>query len=197
MLPEYLMGKYPVTVRQFAAFVQGTGHRCRAEKDVKKKGEHPVTKVNWDDAVAFCQWASQRTGRQVRLPSEAEWEKAARGTNGRIYPWGDQAPDAHHCNYNNNVKGTTPVGRYSPLGDSPYGCADMAGNVWEWTGSLDKPYPYNAKDGREDPKDRGMRVLRGGAFYDYLRLVRSGFRVNRNPGSLYASYGFRVCVFPI
>ena len=196
-LPEYLMGKYPVTVRQFAAFVKATGHKCNATNDVAKKGEHPVTLVRWDDAAAFCQWASKQTGRNVRLPSEAEWEKAARGTDGRIYPWGDQAPDEKRCNFRLNVKGTTPVGRYSPLGDSPYGCADMAGNVWEWTGSLFKPYPYNAQDGREDPNDHGRRVLRGGAFYYDLRRVRCGYRINSYPGSADANLGFRVCVFPI
>ena len=196
-LPEYLIGKAPVTVAQFAAFVKATGHKSKAQNDLAKKGDHPVTNVTWDDGVAFCQWASKQTGRSVRLPGEAEWEKAARGTDGRIYPWGDQAPDEKRCNFNMNVKDTTPVGKYSPQGDSPYGCVDMAGNVWGWTGSLYKPYPYNAKDGREDPKDRGSRVLRGGGFYDYLRIVRCGSRNYDYPGVTDVNLGFRVCVFPI
>jgi len=89
-----------------------------------------VTEVSWDDAVAFVQRASQATGRLVRLPSEAEWEKAARGTDGRLYPWGNHAPDATLCNFTPNVKDTTSVGRY-PAGASPYGTLDMAGNAWE------------------------------------------------------------------
>ncbi|MCU0485842.1 MAG: bifunctional serine/threonine-protein kinase/formylglycine-generating enzyme family protein [Anaerolineales bacterium] len=193
-LPEYLIGKYPVTVAQYAAFVKATGHKSQAHSDVQKKGNHPVTMVSWDDALAFCQWASKQTVRNVRLPSEAEWEKAARGTDGRIWPWGDQEPDEMRCNFGMNVKDTTPVGKYSPLGDSPYGCVDMSGNVWEWTSSLYKLYPYNPQDGREDTKVSETRVLRGGSFYYARGDARCAFRGWRGP-NLWSGYGgFRVGV---
>jgi formylglycine-generating enzyme required for sulfatase activity len=126
-----------------------------------------VVHVSWDDAMGFCQWASQANGRHVSLPSEAAWEKAARGTDGRIWPWGNQPPDEARCNFDLNVGDTTPVGRYCPQGDSPYGYADMSGNVWQWTNSIFKGYPYDAQDGRESLKIRDHRVLRGGSFaYD-------------------------------
>lgn len=146
-LQEYWIGKYPVTVAQFAAFVRVTGYVTEAEKrdgdytwkhpypggrEVQDIQEHPVTEVTWEDAQAFCRWAARVTGRGVRLPSEAEWQKAYSGTDARSYPWGDDPLDDSRCNYTGR---TSPVGQYSPRGDSPYGCADMAGNVWEWVRS--------------------------------------------------------------
>ena len=112
-------------------------HPRGSGSDVTRKANHPVMLVSWDDALAFCQWASQATRQTVRLLTEAKWEKAARGPveaacPDRLYPWGNERPDKTRCNFDYNVKGTTPVGQYSPRGDSPYGCADMAGNVWEW-----------------------------------------------------------------
>ena len=96
------------------------------------KETHPVTHVTWDDAAAFCRWLSEATGQEFRLPTEAEWEKAARGTTGRLYPWGDEPPDKNRCNFNQNVGDTTPVGQY-PRGATPdTGVLDLAGNVWEW-----------------------------------------------------------------
>jgi serine/threonine-protein kinase len=147
-LPDYYIGKYPVTNAQYAAFVQATGHEA-GDKWLKKGwlsagkiqfpsgGEdHPAIYVSWHDAVAFCRWASQQSDYLIRLPTEAEWEKAARGTDGRIYPWGNQPPTAELCNFRRGVGDTTPVGKYSPQGDSPYGVADMSGNVWEWAMAL-------------------------------------------------------------
>jgi formylglycine-generating enzyme required for sulfatase activity len=156
-----------------------------------------VVNVTWFDAVAFCEWLSQETGQPFRLPTEAEWEKAARGTDGRIYPWGDDPPDEDRCNFGGNVGATTTIGRYSPQGDSPYGCADMAGNVWEWCQSLDKPYPYAAEDGREDVEKANVsRVARGGAFLGLLRYVRCAARGRFNPDLWCHVWGFRVVVAP-
>ncbi len=107
----------------------------------RSKEDHPVVNVTWHDAVAYCKWLAGVTGKAYRLPSEAEWEKAARGTDGRIYPWGDEW-HRMRCNASGGKRGgTTRVGNYSPLGDSPYGCADMVGNVCEWTRSLYRVYP--------------------------------------------------------
>lgn len=134
------IGKTPVTNAQYAAFVEATKRKVpkhwkrllRQDRIPSGKENHPVVNVSWYDAVAFCRWLSQETGQPFRLPTEAEWEKAARGADGRIYPWGDEQLTNELCYLGS---GTTPVGRYSPQGDSPYGCADMAGNVWEWTQS--------------------------------------------------------------
>jgi len=121
--------------------------------------------VTWTNALAFCRWLSDKVQSNkvqlsVDLPSEAEWEKAARGTDGRLYPWGDELPDINRCNFGMALNDTTRVGSYSPQGDSPYGCADMSGNLWEWTRSILVRYPYDLKDGREDMKTEGLRVLR-------------------------------------
>lgn len=132
-LDAYYISRTPVTNAQYAKFVQATGHRAPEHWDGDTPPDeildHPVTYVSWCDAQAYCEWAG------VRLPTEEEWEKAARGTDGQKYPWGNEEPTSGLCNFNMNVGGTTPVGKYSPQGDSPYGCVDMAGNVWEWTES--------------------------------------------------------------
>ena len=106
--------------------------------------DQPVTDVTWQQAREYAGWVGGR------LPTEVEWEKACRGADGRIYPWGGSVPTANLANFDNNVGDTTVVGRYSPQGDSPYGLVDMAGNVWEWTSSRYALYPYNPADGRED-----------------------------------------------
>jgi len=247
-LELYYIGKYPVTVAQFSAFVNRTRYLTTAEKEgksytwlggkwswieganwrhpmgpdsnIQQKLDHPATHISWDDAVAFCRWASQVSGKHVHLPTEAEWEKAARGSvhipvfrqqrtrplkalsfrmnplPDRIYPWGNEPPDQSRCNFSMNVKDTTPVNQYSPLGDSPYGCADMSGNVWEWTSSQYKPYPYQASDGREELEGGGWRVLRGGSFRNGARAVRCVYRDWDNPGYRGVNSGFRVAVTP-
>jgi formylglycine-generating enzyme required for sulfatase activity len=197
-LPEFYIGKYPVTNSQYQAFVRATGHGAPNHWEEGRipsgKSNHPVASVSWKDALAFCAWLAQESGQPVRLPTEAQWEKAARGTDGRIYPWGDDPPDENLCNFNNNVGDTTPIGRYSPQGDSPYGCADMAGNVWEWCQSLLRPYPYQAGDGREVLEDEGSRVLRGGAFDYNQRSVRCAYHHGDDPDHWFHDIGFRVCV---
>ncbi len=134
-----------------------------------------------------------------------EWEKGARGTDGRIYPWGDE-PDTKKANYlETGIGDTTEVGSF-PEGASPYGLLDMAGNVWEWTRSLwgddvDEPefkYPYDPEDGREDleARDEVLRVLRGASFGSLERLVRCASRLRLNPGHGYGFIGFRVVFSP-
>jgi formylglycine-generating enzyme required for sulfatase activity len=171
---DYWMGRFPVTNAQYSQF---------AKKDFDKSKENrPVVQVSWHDAQKFVKWLNERFASQLpkrllfRLPSEAEWEKAARGTDGRVYPWGNTF-DKSKCNTSEGGKGgTTPVGLYSPQGDSPFGCADMAGNVWERTHSLYKPYPYQMNDGREDESSSVARVVRGGAFLNYDWDVRCAYR---------------------
>jgi len=200
---EYWIGQYPVTNEQFAKFVEETKQKHEWIKDWKKKLDHPVVNVSWNDAQAFCEWLNQikdvnlPKGYAFRLPTEAEWEKAARGEYANEWPWGNEF-DASKCNSSEGKKGgTTPVGAYSPMGDSPYGAVDMVGNVWEWTQSLYKEYPYKFDDGRENTKAEGYRVLRGGSFSDYHRVARCADRSSFSPGNFDFFIGFRVCVSPI
>jgi formylglycine-generating enzyme required for sulfatase activity len=211
-LDEFHIGLAPVTVAQFGAFVRGTDYRTTAEgkhdgwtwqhprgpqSGVRSKGKHPVTCVSWDDATAFCAWASRASGRLVRLPTEAEWEKAARGTDGRIYPWGNETDLTRRCNCRRKAGDTTPVGRYSPQGNSPYGCVDMAGNVWEWVADW-----YDADYYRQSPRENPpgpasgqYRVLRGGCWS--TSSVRAAFRLLHNPCLRNDDVGFRVVASPI
>ena len=176
-------------------------------------GQHPVVQVCWHDARAFCEWLNQThandlpEGYGYRLPTEAEWEKAARGTDGRKWPWGDQF-DAHLCNSRDGgACQTRPIGSYSSQGESPHGVADMSGNVWEWTLTLwgedrqksDFAYPYATRDGRENETagDTFFRIIRGGSFKDEKSGVRSACRDLDPPHYSLNNLGFRVIVAPI
>jgi formylglycine-generating enzyme required for sulfatase activity len=200
-VPEFHIARYPVTNSQYQAFVRATGHQApghwKEGRIPTRKYNHPVVSVTWNDAVAFCDWLSRETKQSFRLPTEAEWEKAARGTDGRIYPWGDDPPSDGLCNFNKNVNDTTTIGRYSPQGDSFYGCADMSGNVWEWCQSLFREYPYDAGDGRENLRGGGPRVLRGGGWYDQPARVRCPYRLDFNPTVGFDNFGFRVARGPL
>ena len=205
-LPEYQIAVTPVTNFQYALFLNAEQRRplpdWNGDLPPKGKESHPVVNVTWFDALAYCEWLSQATGKTISLPSEAEWEKAARGpftqgASAREYPWGDAFDPARGNTAESGIKDTTPVGLYR-AGASPYGVLDLSGNVWEWTRSRTANYPYDARDGREAlPEDRnGIRVLRGGSFYSSSLGARCAFRFWLNPGYGPRGIGFRVVVSP-
>lgn len=196
-LPEFWISRYPITVAQFRAYAEESGNKKINASSLISPDDYPVVYVSWKDGLRYCEWLTEKLvdfakkksknnlflgvknrNLQVTLPSEAEWEKAARGMDGRVYPWGDEF-DPQNLNIDETgIGSTSPVGSF-PKGASPYGTLDMAGNVWEWTRSsmgewdaaksefINKyKYPYNSGDGREDlskPADF-MRVIRGGSF---------------------------------
>ncbi|GAB4546603.1 MAG: hypothetical protein Fur002_21850 [Anaerolineales bacterium] len=199
-LSEYFIGKYPVTNREYQAFVRDAKYKppsgWEGDQFPAEKGGHPVVNVSWEDASAYCKWLSEKTKKNYRLPTEAEWEKAARGEDGRIYPWGNAFDPKKANTAETKIGDTTDVGKFSPQGDSPYGCADMAGNVWEWCndwfngneykGGVDKVTkdPQGAQNGKS-------RVLRGGSWYSSDDYVRSANRGDYPPDVIYYSVGFR------
>jgi formylglycine-generating enzyme required for sulfatase activity len=197
-LPAYQIGRYPVTNAEYQVFVKETGYRPPRDWDgenyPEEKSDHPVVNVTWHDAMTYCKWLSEKTGKAYTLPSEAEWEKATRGENGRTYPWGEAFDPEKSNTEESGIGDTTPVGQYSPHGDSPYGCADMVGNVWEWTRSIYRDYPYNSDDGREDLESSDDRVLRGGSWSSYQNYARGAARYGLFPVSWNYNVGFRVVV---
>ncbi len=184
MLAAYQIGKYPITNAQYAEFLRQNPKQAEPpkagwflRKPAQSKEQHPAVGVSWHDAAAYCAWLSQATGRTYRLPSETEWEKAARGPDGRRYPWGD-AWEENRANVNSS--GATAVDRF-PVGVSPYGCFDLLGNVQEWTSTL-----WDAAD------PASGYVVRGGSFRSQPAAVRCSARDSIHPDSKVNWRGFRV-----
>jgi formylglycine-generating enzyme required for sulfatase activity len=205
-VPEFYIQRYPVTVAQFSTFVEQSRYVPKNMRYLKGVVNHPVVQVTWDDAMAYCAWLENwlrekgpeglhwrlEQGWRVSLPSEAEWEKATRGADGRIYPWGDES-DADKANLEKVIGTTSPVGSF-PGGSSPHGILDMSGNVWEWTRSLHRAYLYISQDGRENLQSRSSRVLRGGAFVNNRGYARCAFRNYLSPAVSDYGVGFRVAL---
>ncbi len=182
-LGAFQIGMFPVTVAEWACGVAAgavpapQGSRPYTWSEQQQRPEHPVVCVSWLNARDYAAWLAQMTGQAWQLPTEAEWEKAARGTDGRIYPWGNTW-DASRTNTDNKVRTTTPVGAYAEKGDaSPCGAHDMAGNVWEWTSSIwhdGQPYdPIQCENNRDEAN---IRALRGGSWDDDSQLSRAASR---------------------
>ncbi|MEM6456441.1 MAG: SUMF1/EgtB/PvdO family nonheme iron enzyme, partial [Acidobacteriota bacterium] len=193
-LSPYWIGKYPVTNAQYGTFLEATKYEEPEYWGDKQfnGSDQPVVGVSWYDAQAYCAWAG------LVLPSEAQWEAAARGTDQRNYPWGGAEPTEKLANFDENVGRTTPVGSY-PAGAGPFGALDQAGNVWEWCVDLWGASAYAQRDGETDPVRReenlsesARRVLRGGSWALRSGFLRAAYRF-RGPGySRLRRIGFRV-----
>lgn len=204
-LPAFYISRYEVTVGQFRAFADATAFKVEPLA-LRGQASHPVAFVSWPDALAYCRWLEKalkgspdtpaplgqllREGWRVTLPSEAEWEKAARGTDGRIFPWGN-TPRKDRANYDGS--GVMPVGSFT-CPECPYPLSDMSGNVWEWTRSPYEPYPYDPTDDRAHLEADALWVMRGGHFGDPVRNVRAATRGGADPGARRSFIGFRVAI---
>ena len=189
-LRGFWIGKYPVTNDQYKKFLTATGHRQPAfwSEERFTGSKQPVVGVSWLDAKAYCDWAG------LELPTEAQWEAAARGTDGRPFPWGDNVPSETLANYDGQEGRTTPVGAY-PAGAGPYGTLDQAGNVWEWCADEVYAQVYRARGGPlvKPPSESVDHVLRGGSWANQALGLHAAIR-HRNPaGNRNQLIGFRVC----
>jgi serine/threonine-protein kinase len=198
-LGAYWIDKIEVPNGAYALCVQAgackpPAHKTSNGRDVyfgnPDTADYPVIFVNWDDAKTYCEWAGGR------LPTEAEWEKAARGTDGRTYPWGNAAPEQDLANFGNNHLDTTADGDY-PAGVSPYEALDMAGNVWEWTADWYSAeyYAQSPAENPSGPETGTLKVLRGGSWNFDAPGARTTYRLSKAPTFVSADIGFR-CVRP-
>lgn len=203
----FLLARHEVTVRQFAAFAAATAWRAEP-RALSGAADLPVTFVAWTDALAYCRWLEGhlktsaatppalagrlRDGWRVTLPTEAQWERAARGGDRRLFPWGD-TPRRDRATYESQAP--TPVGQQA-CPECPFGLSDMSGNVWEWTRSPYQPYPYDERDDRAQLDADALWVIRGGGFADAARLVRASARGAAEPGARRPFIGFRLALVP-
>jgi toxoflavin biosynthesis protein ToxD len=193
-LPEYEIGRFPLTNQEYFQFVWDSGYRAPRGwfglHFPSGLDAYPVVGVSRKDTLAYIEWLNKKLKTDYRLPTEAEWEKAARGLDGRIYPWGNEF-DPWRCNTAESGKrSTTQVGSYSPGGDSQFGLSDVIGNVWEWTTSYLIPYPF---DEEGNAKSRNERcVVRGGAWYYSQKLARCACREGVLSDYISPALGFRL-----
>jgi formylglycine-generating enzyme required for sulfatase activity len=194
-LPAFFIAQREVTVAEFTTFAQA-GKWNVDPRALSAPPDHPVTHVSWPDAIAYCRWldsnvkASLPAGWRITLPTEAQWEKAARGTDRRRFPWGGE-PRKDRANF--GAGGTVPAGRFACL-ECAHGLADMAGNVWEWTRSPYQPYPFSDADDRTGLDRDALWVMRGGHFGDPPQLIRTTTRGAAEPGARRPFIGFRVAI---
>jgi formylglycine-generating enzyme required for sulfatase activity len=201
----FFIKRHEVTVAEFTRFAQATKWPVD-QRALSAPADHPVAFVSWPDALAYCRWldaqlkaqspaelaAAIAGGWRVTLPTEAQWEKAARGSDARRFPWGNE-PRRDRANFGS--QGTVPAGRFA-CPECPYGLADMAGNVWEWTRSPLQPYPYDPADDRATLDRDALWVMRGGGFADGPQLIRTTTRGAAEPGARRPFIGFRVVLAP-
>ena len=206
-LPAFRIDRFPVTNARFAEFLNASGtrnakgervfddddadariHRIDGKWTADRGFEHhPVVEVSWPGARDYCAWRGRR------LPSESEWEKAARGHDGRRYPWGNEPPDKTRAQFAAGWNETALVDAH-PRGASPYGALDMAGNAWEWVSSAYRSYPYRADDGREDLNADVVRGTRGGGHDSpapEITTTQRGRTLSRAPRGGHHNIGFR------
>lgn len=204
-LPQYYIARYETTVAQFAAFMEGSNYGLVEIPD-SAAGDHPIAGVSWTDALAYARWLEMQlksseqapaeirsllsSGWRLTLPDEAQWEKAARGTESRIFPWGNTVR-RERANFASS--GPVPVGSI-PCPECPYGLSDMSGNVWEWTRSPYQPYPFMTDDDAANLQEDALWVMRGGSFNDVENNVRAAVRGAADPGARRPFIGFRLAI---
>jgi len=197
-LKGFRIARFPVTVAEYDCAVRMKRVR-EPDRWVEQLAvpDQPAVYISWDDAVQYTNWLAEKTSEAWRLPTEAEWEKAAKWDDltqtCRRYPWGEEWNSDNANTKEHNRRWVSTIGSF-PQGASPCGALDMCGNVSEWTHSIYKSYPYNALDGRENERSAGHRVIRGGSWFDSQRDARTTFRVGKSPIERLNTRGFRLAL---